>query len=93
MELMNDGTPTSAIRSPGDGNAPFTSVKNENKYRASIGIRPVVSILQVPNVDEGGPLNYSNFVTRDPAWEPPIFASTARSGLWSYRSGQWNAED
>jgi hypothetical protein len=88
--VLDNGKPTFNIKSPGD-NTP-TSVANKAKYAASIGTHPVEFIMQIPDDNLGGPLSYRNF-TGDPDWEPPIFASTARSGLWSYRKGEWNAEE
>jgi hypothetical protein len=88
--VLNNGRPTTIIRSPGDDNP--TSIVNRAKYTASIGLHPVESILQLPDVSKGGPLNYNAF-SGDPAWEPPIFASTSKNGLWSYRNGEWNAEN
>jgi hypothetical protein len=68
------------IKAPGN-NSP-TSVVNKAKYDAGIGTHPVESIYQLPR----------DF-TDDPAWEPPIFAATAKNGLWSYRKGEWNVEE
>jgi hypothetical protein len=88
--VLDNGKPTFNIKSPGD-NSP-TSVVNKAKYAASIGTHPVEFIMQIPDANSGGPLSYHNY-TGDPDWEPPILASTAKSGLWSYRKGEWNAED
>jgi len=88
--VLDNGKPTFNIKSPGD-NSP-TSVVNKAKYAASIGTHPVESIMQIPDANSGGPLFYRNF-TGDPDWEPPILASTAKNGLWSYRKGEWNAEE
>jgi len=88
--VLDNGKPTFNIKSPGDDSP--TSVVNKAKYSASIGTHPVESIMQIPDINSGGPLSYHIF-TGDPDWEPPIFASTAKSGLWSYREGEWNAED
>jgi hypothetical protein len=90
MVLDRDGFPTLPITIPGDGSP--TSVRNRARYTASIGQYPVEAILQIPDISRGGPLDYSAF-TSDPDWEPPIFASTSRNGLWSYRNGTWNAEE
>jgi len=90
MLLDNNGRPTFNIRTPGDESP--TSVVNKAKYQASIGTHPVMSIMQIPDFIYGGPLQYSYF-TGNPDWEPPIFASTAKNGLWSYRNGEWNAEE
>jgi hypothetical protein len=80
----NSGRPTYTINNPGDASP--TSVKSKPKYAASIGIHPVEAILQVPEQVMG-------YYQNNPEWEPIIFASTSRSGLWSYRDGQWNAEE
>ena len=88
--VLNNGNPTFNIRVPGDDFP--TSVKSKAKYEASVGTHPVMSIMQIPDVIYGGPLQYSIF-TGNPEWEPPIFASTAKNGLWSYRNGEWNAEE
>jgi len=88
--ILDNGKPSFTIKSPGDDSP--TSVVNKAKYSASIGTHPVESIMQLPDVSNGGPLNYSSFIS-DPDWEPPIFASTAINGLWSYRKGEWNAEE
>ena len=88
--VLNNGRPTFDIRAPGDETP--TSVTNKAKYEASIGTHPVISILQLPDAASGGPLNYNNY-TMNQDWEPPIFASTAKNGLWSYRNGEWNTEE
>ena len=88
--VLDNGKPTFNIRIPGDESP--TSVISKAKYEASIGTHPVISILQLPDAASGGPLNYNNY-TMNTDWEPPIFASTAKNGLWSYRNGEWNAED
>jgi hypothetical protein len=88
--VLDNGKPTFNIKSPGNDSP--TSVVNKAKYDAGIGTHPVESIMQLPDVNQGGPLNYSSY-TSDPAWEPPIFASTSKNGLWSYRKGEWNAEE
>jgi len=88
--VLNGGKPTFNIKAPG-ADSP-TSVVNKAKYDAGIGTHPVESIIQVPDSSNGGPLNYSSY-TGDPEWEPPIFAATSKNGLWSYRNGEWNAEE
>jgi len=88
--VLDNGKPTFNLKSPGDSSP--TSVVNKAKYAASIGTHPVEFIMQIPDANSGGPLSYRNF-SGDPDWEPPIFASTARNGLWSYRKGEWNAEE
>ena len=82
-ELVLDdfGVPTNeSLRTPGEYE--LSSVSDRNRYDASIGIHPVESIMQVPPTIEN-----------KPTAEPPIFASTAKNGLWSYRKKQWNAEE
>lgn len=81
--VLSNGRPTPVVRVPGS-QPPPSSVANQPRYAASIGIHPVTSILQVPN--EVIPFQGAG-------WEPIIFASTSISGLWSLRDGQWNAED
>jgi hypothetical protein len=88
--IGDDGKPSSVVKIPGStaGTPIPSSVSNEDKYEVSIGKHPVMSILQVP------PDFIPEYASYDPtAWEPPIFASTQKDGLWSYRDGQWNAED
>jgi hypothetical protein len=87
---LDNGRPSFDIKSPGDDSP--TSVVNKAKYSAGIGTHPVESIMQLPDINNGGPINYSSY-TGDPDWEPPIFASTAINGLWAYRKGEWNAEE
>ena len=95
LPLKNTGAPASTgIRAPGDD--PFSTVKNKPKYTASLGKHPVHAILQTPDQSDGGPLNYAaNIATYGSGWQPPIFASTSRDGLWvySYADDQWNAQD
>ena len=88
--LDGEGFPTITIRSPGESSP--SSVKNRARYTASIGQHPAEAILQVPDINNGGLLDYSAFASESD-WEPPIFVGTSRSGLWSYRDGQWNAEE
>jgi len=88
--ILDNGKPSFNIKSPGDDSP--TSVVNKAKYSAGIGTHPVESIMQLPDINDGGPLNYSSYAS-DPDWEPPIFASTAINGLWAYRKGEWNAEE
>jgi hypothetical protein len=89
--VLENEKPTDAFYTPGTHTV--TSVKSKSKYDASIGKHPVQFILQLPKDV------FANNVYRDPAdpdnegWEPLIFASTSRNGLWSYRNGTWNAED
>jgi len=88
--LDMNGLATNIIRTPGDDS--HSSVRHRARYTASIGLHPVEAIMQLPDAARGGPLNYSAFLS-DPDWEPPIFATTSRNGLWSYRNRSWNAEE
>ena len=88
--LLQNEMPTLEIRVP--GNDTPTSVKSNSKYAASLGIHPVESIIQLPDITRGGPIDYRVF-SGNPEWEPPIFATTAKDGLWSYRDGEWNEEE
>jgi hypothetical protein len=88
--VLDNGKPTFNIKAPGDDSP--TSVVNKAKYDAGIGTHPVESIFQLPDFNSGGPFYYRDY-TDDPAWEPPIFAATAKNGLWAYRKGEWNAEE
>ena len=89
IQLDSSGYPILVIRVPGEQSP--TSVKNRARYSASIGLHPVEAILQLPDISRGGPIDYSSF-SSNPEWEPPIFAGTSRSGLWSYWDATWNAE-
>jgi hypothetical protein len=64
---------------PGD-NASESTVSNKDKYRATLAKCAVNSLMQVDaeTGDDGLPV---------------IFASTQKDGLWSYRNGEWNAEE
>ena len=95
LELEDTGgKPRAAalIKSPGNS-SPTTVIKN-SKYSASIGKHPVEAILQIPDELDNGPLKYDDSIADDPDWQPPIFASTVKNGLWSYvyKDDQWNAE-
>ena len=77
------GRPDSfGIRMPGD-NSP-SSVTDRAKYNAGIGKHPVEAILQAPG---------EMFPSAASETDIPIFASTTLNGLWSYRDGEWNAEE
>jgi len=89
ISLYPDGTYIGGLNIPGNG--PTTSVTNQAKYDASLGVNPVNAILQLPPL-----ANYQYPDMTDPAnanWTPLMFASTQQNGVWSYRSEQWNAED
>ena len=89
---LQNGIPGANIQIQIPGTESLSSVDNNAKYTASIGVHPVESILQVPDVSRGGPINY-RFFTGDPEWRPPIFAGTSKDGLWSYRDNEWNTEE
>ena len=91
LPLLN-GVPAGDIQIQIPGTEPLTSVINNAKYTASIGVHPVEVIMQVPDVSRGGPLDYRRF-SGNPEWEPPIFAGTTKDGLWAYRDGEWNTEE
>jgi|GEM_PF-1517754 len=80
----------SSLAIPG-GHATTTpsSMVNRAVYTAGIGTRAVQAIMQVP------PEMLLNGSTPPSGWQPPIFASTSRDGLWVYNPGtdRWNAED
>ena len=89
---LQNGIPAADIQIQIPGIESLSSVNNNAKYTASIGVHPVEVILQVPDVSRGGPLDYRRF-TGNPEWEPPIFAGTTKDGLWAYRNGEWNTEE
>ncbi|GAB6392867.1 MAG: hypothetical protein MdMp014T_2240 [Treponematales bacterium] len=70
-----------SVQSPGDSSP--TSVSNEAKYDASMATHPALSLIQVPAEVEAAASGA----------EPVIFAGTPKNGLWSYRNGEWNAEE
>jgi hypothetical protein len=88
--VLNNGRPSAVINEPGRESP--TSSKNRAKYTAGIGVHPVEDILQVPDKNQGGPLDYRAY-SGIADWEPPIFAATAKNGLWAYHNGEWNAEN
>ena len=51
------------------------------RWRASIGLRPVMHIMQIPGDIKG-----------DEPLVDLMFAATSTRGLWSNRGGEWNAE-
>jgi hypothetical protein len=88
--VLDNGKPSTVINEPGRDSP--TSVKSRAKYTAGIGVHPVEDIMQVPDKSQGGPLDYRAY-SGISGWEPPIFAATAKSGLWAYHDGEWNAEN
>ncbi|MDR1787388.1 MAG: hypothetical protein LBR16_02935 [Treponema sp.] len=74
-----------SVNAPG-GTTP-TTVSNQAKYDAGMGTHPALSLIQVPESVEAA-------ISLQPTpKEPVIFAGTPKNGLWSYRAGEWNAED
>ena len=51
------------------------------RWRASVGLRPVMHIMQIPGEIKG-----------DEPLVDLMFAATSTRGLWSSRGGEWNAE-
>ncbi|MDR3355814.1 MAG: hypothetical protein LBO04_01340 [Spirochaetaceae bacterium] len=78
MWFTGDGAFT--LRSPG-GSAQDSSIPiaDYDKYSATLAKCAVNSLLQADKGAAG-------------RW-PLIFASTQKNGLWSYRGGEWNAEE
>jgi hypothetical protein len=68
-----------ALSVPGD-NASESTVLNRDKYRATLAKCAVNSLMQVDGETGSDRL-------------PVVFASTQKDGLWSYRNGEWNAEE
>jgi len=89
---LQNGIPGAEIQIQVPGAEPLSSITNNAKYTASIGVHPIETILQVPDISRGGPLDYSLF-SGNPEWQPPIFAGTTKDGLWAYRDGEWNTEE
>jgi hypothetical protein len=89
---LENGIPGAEIQVYVPGTEPLSSITNNAKYTASIGVHPIETILQVPDISRGGPLDYRLF-TGNPEWQPPIFAGTTKDGLWAYRDGEWNTEE
>jgi len=85
--------PVTPFSRPGDGD--ISSVGNPARFRASLGNRAVEDIVQIP------PTMLLTNPQSPPAdnWQPPVFASTAREGLWVYNfrgtggEGEWNADN
>ncbi len=81
--LEDDGTfPDSIGRLNVPGSFSNSSItyndKSEAEYQSSLGREVVTSIIQTPSDVDG---------------EKILFASTFNKGLWSYRNGEWNAEE
>ncbi|MDR1802763.1 MAG: hypothetical protein LBQ94_04080 [Treponema sp.] len=89
---LQDGIPGEEIQIQVPGTEPLSSISNNAKYTASVGVHPIETILQVPDISRGGPLDYRLF-SGNPEWQPPIFAGTTKDGLWAYRDGEWNTEE
>jgi hypothetical protein len=79
---LEDGKLPADVTSNEPGNSPIPSVLNPERYNSSLGKLPVIHLLQVPyEIDE----------------KMPVFASTQKDGLYSYRDHgdgdeYWNAE-
>ena len=89
---LQNGIPAGDIQINVPGMESLSSIVNNAKYTASIGVHPIEVILQVPDISRGGPIEYRLF-SGNPEWAPPIFAGTSKNGLWSYRNGEWNTEE
>jgi hypothetical protein len=78
-ETWIGGDASFSLRIPGGTSADSTiSLSDRDKYSATLAKCAVNSLIQ------------SNGYSGD--W-PIIFASTQKNGLWSYRDGEWNAEE
>ncbi|MCL2601862.1 MAG: hypothetical protein FWD91_03515 [Treponema sp.] len=85
---------TPLLRSPGNRNeVVHSSLSIRERYNANIGNRALRFILQAPNLKTLDGIEF--FPPKPDGWEPPIFASTTRHGLFVYYFGddQWRAED
>ena len=106
IDLLSDGNVAPSLQPPflsSPGNQDVSSVRSNSIYRANIGTRSVRFIQQVPNLHRT--LSSSDDETFFPrieemenefrGWQPPIFASTSRDGLWAYnfRNDRWNADN
>ena len=77
--IPDDGTGAFSLRSPGGTTADSTiPISVQDKYSATLEKCAVNSLIQANNNSDGWPV---------------IFASTQKDGLWSYRNGEWNAEE
>jgi hypothetical protein len=79
-KLLNSSVYVPGTRSP-------SSVSNKSEYDASIARYSVHYILQVPGEAEAYPS------VKPEAYQPVIFAATAKDGFHSLRNGLWNAEE
>jgi hypothetical protein len=82
FEIVINDNKLSNSHAPGSEYAALgTSISCDNgTYEATLETKPINSIMQAPDTDAG-------------TGEPIIFASTQKDGVYSYRGGQWNAED
>jgi hypothetical protein len=78
-EMKLSGDDSFALSVPGD-NPTESTVSNRDKYRATLAKCAVNSLRQIT-----GEIGSDGL--------PVIFASTQKDGLWSYRNGEWNAEE
>ena len=88
--LNEEAKPTGVLRKTGNDIPSSVKMENEAKYNANLGTHPVEHIIQIPE----GVMDYPDMeMAENEGWEPLMFASTSREGLWSYRDGVWNAEE
>jgi len=103
-------TGSTGIRIPGEGieinpsnrNELLSSVKISSQYVSAIGKNAIYYLHVMPSsfkkADDGDIVNkYPGYSPYTAPARPVIFAVTAKSGLWSYRTrigrAQWNGED
>ena len=97
ISLDDDGNIPGALapRVPGnrDEVAGNSSLQSRVIYNSNIGQRSVQFIQQAPNLND--PVGGNFFPDNPNGWEPPIFASTSRAGLWVYyfRDDRWRADN
>jgi hypothetical protein len=78
-ETWIEGDGAFSLRTPGGSSADSTfPIADRDKYSATLAKCAVNSLIEA-----GGKSN---------DW-PIVFASTQKNGLWSYRDGEWNAEE
>jgi hypothetical protein len=78
-ETWIDGDGAFSLRSPGGSTQDSTiPIADQDKYSATLAKCAVNSLIQANEKSNGWPL---------------VFASTQKDGIWSYRNGEWNAEE
>jgi hypothetical protein len=78
-ETWIEGDGAFSLRSPGGSSLDSTiPIADQDKYSATLAKCAVNSLIQASENSNGWPI---------------IFASTQKDGLWSYRNGEWNAEE